>query len=174
MYRYFITFLLGVAAMACDTCTNRPPDTHISLELGLPTDRFLLDPIRQICKSHLRLTSVQTAKPKNPTTCMSLLNLDVNKYPFNDPDKLYVPTTREFHSANDAVVRATFKALGKLDMEEDKERWDTVMGCTGVLMDPCARNIYLREILPRIESAGIDGWKKTCDEWVLKAKTGPW
>ncbi|PNP59712.1 hypothetical protein FNYG_14843 [Fusarium nygamai] len=133
---------------------------------------FLLDPIRQICMSHLRLTFVQTAKPNNPTTCMSLLNLDANKYPFNDPDKLCVPTTREFHSANDAAVRAIFKALGKLDKEKDEEQWYATISCAGVLMDMRARDVYLREILPKIESEGIDGWKKTCDEWALKAKTG--
>ncbi|KAG9494722.1 hypothetical protein J7337_013861 [Fusarium musae] len=172
MYRYFIPVLLGVAAMACDTSTSTPPDTFISSQDGLPTGSFLLDPIRQICISHLRLTSVQTAKPNNPTSCMSLLNLDVNKYPFNDPDKLSVPTTREFHSANDAIVVATFKALGKLDKEKYKEGWDAVISCAGVLMDLRARDVYLREILPTIESEGIDGWKKTCDEWILKAKTG--
>ncbi|RBR12839.1 hypothetical protein FVER53590_14020 [Fusarium verticillioides] len=149
--------------------TNVP--SVLVLDTGM-LGSVLLDPIRQICISHLRLTSIQTAKPNNPTTCMSLLNLDVNKYPFNDPDKLCIPTTHEFHSANDAVVVATFKAFGKLDKEKYEEGWDAVISCAGVLMDLRARDVYLREILPTIQSEGTDGWKKTCDEWILKAKTG--
>ncbi|KAF5614119.1 uncharacterized protein FTJAE_13769 [Fusarium tjaetaba] len=150
MYRYFIAVLLGVAAMACDTSTSTPPETDIGSLDGLPTDSFLLDPIGSISSS----------------------NLDVNKYPFNEPDKLSVPTMCEFQSANIAAELAIFKAIGTLDMEKDKELWDASINCAGVLTDLRARDIYLREILPKIESEGIDAWEKTCDEWIMKAVIG--
>ncbi|KAF5551828.1 hypothetical protein FNAPI_7296 [Fusarium napiforme] len=172
MYRYFIAVLLGVGAMACDTSTSTPPDTDISSQDGLPTDSFLLDPVGSICIAHIRLTFIQIEKPNDPTTCMSLLNLDVNKCPFNDPDKLSVPTMCEFQSANIAAELAIFKAIGTLDTENDKELWDASINCAGVLTDLRARDIYLREILPKIESEGIDAWEKTCDEWIMRAVTG--
>ncbi|KAF5965422.1 hypothetical protein FCOIX_12970 [Fusarium coicis] len=80
-------------------------------------------------------------------------------------------------SVMSTVVVATFKAFEKLDNEKYKEGWDAVLSCEGVLMDLRARDVYLRETLPKIESEGVDGWKKTCDEWILeawilKAKTG--
>ncbi|KAF5609181.1 hypothetical protein FPANT_233 [Fusarium pseudoanthophilum] len=168
MYRYFIAVLLGVAAMACDASTSTSSDTYISSLDGLPTGSFLPDPTREICISHILLTSDPTAKLNNPT-CTGLLNLDVNKYPFNDHDKLSVPTTREFHSANHAVVQATFKVLGMLHREKEMDEvwWYAITSCADVLMDLRARDVYLRKILPKIEREGIDAWKTTCDYWDL-------
>ncbi|KAF5578442.1 hypothetical protein FPCIR_11574 [Fusarium pseudocircinatum] len=120
--------------------------------------------IHQICKLHTLITDIQIAMPSKPTTCHSLLNLDLNKYPFNDPDKLCVPTMREFRSAEFVIVRAGFQALEKLDVETNKEWWHAATTCAGNLLDPSHRNVYLREFLPKIESDDIDGWKKICNE----------
>ncbi|KAF5972039.1 hypothetical protein FBULB1_8918 [Fusarium bulbicola] len=171
MYRYIINALLGVVAMASDTSTSIPytsnqefgtalHDTYISCLNGDP--EWLS--IHMICKSHTLITDTQTVRPSKPTTCHSLLNLDLNKYPFNDPDKLCVPTTQEFRSAEDVIMRAVIKVTGKMTKEKDEEWWHAAVTCAGILLDPSDRNVYLRAFLPKIDSDGMDGWKKICIE----------
>ncbi|KAF5578711.1 uncharacterized protein FSUBG_13729 [Fusarium subglutinans] len=180
MYRYIITALLGVVAMAYDTSTSTPytsnqdrgtalPDTHISSPKGL-SERLS---IRRICNLHKGITDIQTARPSKPTTCLSLLDLDENRFPWNETDKLCVPTTREFGIAKAVIMLAWDVTSEKLDDKTNKEWWQLAKTCASILQDPSDRNVYLREFLPKIESDGIDGWEKICIEnsWPIPVKS---
>ncbi|KAF5020412.1 hypothetical protein F66182_7561 [Fusarium sp. NRRL 66182] len=164
--RPLIPAAVAIAAIGASICgwVSWPSNSFPRQYLAKPDPQdCLVSPLGLICHAHLSLSRLQLSSPDAPSTLFSILGLDHTEPPFFPPDECAYPISANYRLAREAVVEAWSDRTEMYD--GGSKQWRDIFAAAAVvLLNDTTRTVYLKEVLPKIEAKGENGWMVLCND----------
>lgn len=129
-----------------------------------PHSEPLLSPHALICRSHEKIARLHAATPNKPVTLLSVLHLDHTKPPFYPADDCAYPYSPNYKAARRAISEAWAEMTDAHD--GNMRQWrDAFADAALTLLNDTSRDIYMKEVLPKMVAAkgnSDKGWRDFC------------